>query len=122
MTNFLRQIFTWWHKQTIGTLIYTLINGKYIGKDQFENKYYISSEGKRWVIYKDTIESSKIPAEWHSWLHYMCQNKPADNAIKYTWQKKHEENLTGSSKAYRPEGSLVNASKKNIKKYESWNA
>jgi len=122
VTNFLKQIFTWWHKQTIGTLIYTLIKGKYVGKDEFENKYYISSEGKRWVIYKNTIEASKIPAEWHLWIHYISQNKPPDNAIKYTWQKKHEENLTGSSKAYRPEGSLVNNSKKNIKKYDSWNS
>jgi NADH:ubiquinone oxidoreductase subunit len=121
MINFLKQIFTWWHKQTIGTFIYTLIKGKYVGKDEFENKYYINSEGKRWVIYKNIIESSKIPPEWHQWIHYMCQNKPPENSTKYSWQKKHEENLTGTSKTYRPEGSLVNNSKKNIKKYDTWN-
>tara|TARA_B100001173_G_C15597693_1_gene383251 strand:+ start:18 stop:386 length:369 start_codon:yes stop_codon:yes gene_type:complete len=122
MINFLKQIFTWWHKQTLGTFIYTLINGKYVGKDEFENKYYTNSEGKRWVIYKNLIESSKIPPEWHLWIHYMSQNKPSENTNKYSWQKKYEENLTGTSKTYRPEGSLVNNSKKNTKKYDAWNS
>ena len=122
MINFLKQIFTWWHKQTLGTFIYTLINGKYVGKDEFENKYYTNSEGKRWVIYKNLIESSKIPPEWHLWIHYMSQNKPSENTNKYSWQKKYEENLTGTSNTYRPEGSLVNNSKKNTKKYDTWNS
>ncbi len=122
MINFLKQIFTWWHKQTLGTFIYTLINGKYVGKDEFENKYYTNSEGKRWVIYKNLIESSKIPPEWHLWIHYMSKNKPSENTNKYSWQKKYEENLTGTSKTYRPEGSLVNNSKKNTKKYDTWNS
>ena len=122
MINFLKQIFTWWHKQTLGTFIYTLINGKYVGKDEFENKYYTNSEGKRWVIYKNLIESSKIPPEWHLWIHYMSKNKPSENTNKYSWQKKYEENLTGTSNTYRPEGSLVNNSKKNTKKYDAWNS
>ena len=56
--NFLKQIFTWWHKQTVGTFIYTLISGKLVGKDEFGNKYYVNSKGKRWVIYKNTVEST----------------------------------------------------------------
>ncbi len=55
---FLKQIFTWWHKQTIGTFIFTLFTGKLSGIDKFGNKYYTNSRGKRWVIYKDNIESS----------------------------------------------------------------
>ena len=31
-----------------------------------------------------------------------------------------EGNLTGTSKAYKPEGSLSSKSKKNMKKYETW--
>ena len=34
--------------------------------------------------------------------------------------KKHEENLTGTTKAYKPDGSLASDSKKNMKKYETW--
>ncbi len=36
---------------------------------------------------------------------------------KYSWQKNHSENLTGTKIAYKPN----NISKKNkIKKYDSW--
>ena len=49
--SFLKQIFTWWHKQTLGTFVYTLLAGKFVGEDEFGNKYYSNSKGKkRWVI------------------------------------------------------------------------
>ena len=120
MVNFLKQIFTWWHRQTVGTFIYTLFSGKFAGKDQFGNKYYSNSKGKRWVIYKDEIESSKIPPEWHAWIHSSVLKKPSQNSKKFIWQKEHEENLTGTDKAYTPDGSLKFNQKKIIKKYESW--
>ena len=120
MFSFFKQIFIWWHKQTIGTFILTLFTGKFEGKDEFGNKYYSNSKGKRWVIYKTTVESSRIPSEWHLWIHFLTNKKPSDNLNKFNWQKKHEENLTGTIKAYKPEGSLATDSKKNIKKYETW--
>ena len=121
MSNIFKQIFTWWHTQTVGTFIYTLFYGKLVGKDQFGNNYYSDSKDKkRWVIYKNTIEYSKIPPEWHLWIHYLTKNKPLENRRKYNWQKEYEENLTGTLKAYKPEGSLHSDSKKNIKKYETW--
>ena len=120
MTNFLKQIFTWWHKQTLGTFIYTLFTGKFIGSDQFGNKYYTNSKGRRWVIYKDNIESSKIPPDWHSWIRFLKINKPSNEGKKFVWQKQYEENLTGTDRAYKPEGSLTSSLKKNMKKYEIW--
>ena len=84
--NFLKQIFTWWHKQTVGTCIYTVFTGKFAGKDQFGNKYYSNSKGRRWVIYKNDIEASKIPPEWHSWIHFLIRNAPSDNTKKYSCQ------------------------------------
>jgi NADH:ubiquinone oxidoreductase 17.2 kD subunit len=75
MMDFFKQIFVWWHKQTIGTLIFTFFSGKYAGKDDFGNKYYSNSKGKRWVIYSSRVESSKIPPEWHLWMHYLTNNK-----------------------------------------------
>jgi len=120
MISFLKQIFTWWHKQTIGTFIYTLFSGKFVGSDQFGNKYYSNSKGKRWVIYKNNIESSKIPPDWHLWIHSLTIKKPENIINKFAWQKEHEENLTGTKKAYKPEGSLLLESKKNMKKYETW--
>ena len=120
MNNFLKLIFTWWNKQTLGTFIYTLFTGKFVGKDQFGNKYYSNSKEKRWVIYKNEIESSKIPPEWHSWIHSKTVNKPILNKKKYFWQKEYEENLTGTENAHKPEGSLSSKVTKSMKKYETW--
>ena len=120
MINFFRQIFIWWHKQTIGTFIYTLLTGKCVGNDEFGNKYYENSKGKRWAIYENTVESTKIPPEWHLWIHFLSSKKPSENTNKFKWQKKHEENLTGTEKAHKPDGSLASDSKKNMKKYETW--
>jgi len=86
--NFLKQIFTWWHKQTVGTFIYTVFTGRFAGEDQFGNKYYSNSRGRRWVIYKNNIESSKIPPEWHSWVHFLTRNTPSDNNKKIFMAKR----------------------------------
>ena len=118
--NFLKQIFTWWNRQTVGTYIFTLFTGKFAGVDQFGNKYYFNSAGKRWVIYKNIVESSKIPPEWHLWIHFMSRNAPKDNLKKFSWQKEHQENLTGTKKAHKLEGSLSSEVKRNNKKYETW--
>ena len=118
--SFLKQIFTWWHKQTVGTFIYTILLGKFSGKDQFGNKYYSNSKGKRWVIYKNSVESSKIPPEWYSWIHFLNREIPSNDIKKFLWQKQHQENLTGTKKAHKPEGSLSSDLKKNLKKYETW--
>ena len=119
MTNFLKQIFTWWYRQTIGTFLYTLFTGKFVGDDEFGNKYYTNSKGKRWVIYKNIVESTKIPPEWHLWIHFLIKNKPNYNK-KFDWQIAHKENLTGTDKAHKPAGSLSADSPKNMKKYETW--
>ena len=80
------------------------------------NKYY-ESKGKRWVIYAEEIDASKIPVEWYSWIHF-THNKIENNheLKKYDWQKPHQENLTGTDSAYYP-----NKNKNAIqKKYRSW--
>jgi len=119
--SFLKQIFTWWYRQTFGTFVYTLIFGKFVGEDQFGNKYYSDSkEKKRWVIYKKRVESTKIPPNWHSWIHFQTKNKPNLKGQLFSWQKQHEENLTGTKRAHKPEGSMLNNEKKDMKKYETW--
>jgi len=120
MINFFKQIFVWWHKQTLGTFIYTLFRGKLAGVDQFGNKYYYNSKDRRWVIYKDYVEASRIPPEWHSWIHFLSRNTPSKTTDKFSWQKEHKENLTGTDKAYKPEGSLASDIKKDMKRYETW--
>jgi len=121
MINFSKQIFTWWNKQTLGTFFFTLFTGQFAGIDEFGNKYYFNSKGKRWVIYKDNVEASKIPPEWHLWIHSLNTNEPTSEMKKFPWQKKYEENLTGTKRAHRPEGSLTSNLEQNMKKYEAWN-
>ena len=113
----LKEIFTWWNRQTLGTRIYTLFLGKFAGEDAFGNKYYESKNGKRWVIYKYDVEASKIPEEWYSWIHKI-KNKIENihNLKKYSWQKPHKPNLTGTKKSYHPSKNN-NAIKK---KYNTW--
>ena len=48
----LREIFTWWNGQTIGTRIWSYFNGVLVGTDDQGNKYYKNKKDtKRWVIY-----------------------------------------------------------------------
>ena len=116
--NFIKQIFTWWNKQTIGTMILTLFTGKLKGTDKFGNKYYENKFGKRWVIYKDIVEASNIPSEWFSWIHFLNNKVPDPTKKKYFWEKDHKPNLTGTNEAYRPKKIIENKTIK--KKYETW--
>ena len=72
MLTFFKQIFVWWNQQTLGTRIQTILFGKFVGKDSFGNKYYENKIGKRWVVYKDRVESSKIPAFSLAALDSLC--------------------------------------------------
>ena len=47
MLTFFKQLFTWWNQQTLGTRIYTLLNGNLVGEDEFGNKYYESRKKKK---------------------------------------------------------------------------
>ena len=117
MLTLIKEIFTWWNQQTLGTRIHTFFYGKYIGKDENGNKYYQSKSGKRWVIYNGEIEASKIPDQWYSWMHYI--NNKIENSHdlkKYNWQKEHLPNQTGTENSYNPKKNK-NALKK---KYNSW--
>lgn len=99
---------------TIGTLLYTVFKGRCIGQDKYGNKYYEAwgektalGPKKRWVIYKGLPEASKVPPEWHGWLHYTTSALPDEKArLKYSWLKEHMPNLTGTKLAYLPSGHI----------------
>ena len=89
--------------------ILTKLLCKNVGCDEFGNQYFqsraINSEGKfrRLVIYKGGNETSKIPALWHSWMHYTIDDPNiAKNHQNHSWQKVHLPNLTGTKNAYNP--------------------
>ncbi|MDC0864690.1 NADH-ubiquinone oxidoreductase subunit NDUFA12 family protein [Rickettsiaceae bacterium] len=80
---------------------------KMIGKDQFGNRYFISrakdylGRNKRFVIYNGIEDGSKVPAMWHSWLHYLSSKTPEkEGGRAYSWQKKHMPNVTGTKYAH----------------------
>ena len=116
----IKQIFTWWNSQTLGTFLYTIVFGKLIGQDEFGNKYYQSKRGKRWVIYNGEINASKITSDWFSWIHHTTNTVPNNNQQKkYSWQKPHKDNKTGTKESYRP--NKISKNTKDFKKYENWN-
>ena len=117
MLTLLKKIFTWWNRDTFGTRLNTIFFGKLVGKDSFGNKYYENKKGKRWVIYAEEIDASKIPVEWYSWIHFTPNKiEKIHEHAKYDWQKSHQPNLTGSKDAYFP-----NKNKNVIKKkYKRW--
>ncbi len=117
MLTLLKEIFTWWNRQTLGTRLFTIFFGKLVGEDIYGNKYYKSKKGKRWVIYKDEIDASKIPNEWYSWIHFTKNKLENTHEIKkFSWQKPHKPNLTGTNKAYHPHKNKND----NQKKYKAW--
>ncbi len=87
-----------------------------IGVDEFGNSYYQDKSGKRFVVYKGIAEPSKIPSQWHSWIHYSSDIAPVNiKTDKFSWQKIHLPNLTGTKNAYSPQSST-----KETKKYKAW--
>ncbi len=94
-------------------------NLKKIGNDEFGNQYFIDKNNKRFVKYNGIAEPTKVPAEWHGWLHYNQDESPQINNIhkKFSWQKIHLPNLTGTKLAYCPNNPLT---KKTNSYYESW--
>ncbi|XP_041987700.1 probable NADH dehydrogenase [ubiquinone] 1 alpha subcomplex subunit 12 [Aricia agestis] len=97
----------------------TLKIGAYKGTDSFGNKYfenpYYMVGRSRWVEYNPAVkwhyDASQVTPEWFGWLHYKTDKIPeADcprvNLMKDVWAKQwllpHEENLTGTNRAYYP--------------------
>jgi NADH:ubiquinone oxidoreductase subunit len=117
MLTHLKKIFIWWNQDTIGTKIKTFFSGKLVGVDSSGNKYYESKNKKRWVIYNDEIDASKIPIEWYSWIHFTSNKIENKHELdKYKWQKPHQSNQTGTKNAYHP-----NKNNDEIKKkYKTW--
>jgi NADH:ubiquinone oxidoreductase subunit len=125
-----KEIFTWWNSATWGTRLYIQRKTLFVGMDDEGNKYYKSKgldkalgRERRMVIYKTNAEASKIPQGWWGWMHHRTDVAPSDERYEAKeWQLPHVENLTGSSNAYRPEGSVLKSGKrpKATGDYQAW--
>ena len=119
----------------MSTYLRTLFNGSLVGEDEFGTKYYeerrlLFKRGaqfgqprtkRRWAVFKKDVEASQVPAHWHGWLHGTTHDLPEEgfDGKNHAWQKEHQPNLTGTAKAYRPQGSLMKGGKTK-KRYEAW--
>ena len=108
MKRFLLQVLTWWNGRTVGTWLYTSLHGIAVGHDESGNAYYRSRKGdRRWVIFNGESEASRVPPDWHGWLHHTFAEPPTEAPLPVrAWERPHAPNLTGSADAYRPPGSL----------------
>jgi NADH:ubiquinone oxidoreductase subunit len=122
--SWLSRLFVWWRDATPGTFLTTWFSGVKVGGDGFGNRYYQSRDGKRrWVIYAGTVEASRVPPEWHGWLHHTFDKPPTEEPLKVqAWEAPHVPNLTGTKDAYHPEGSLWAGGKRPpaTGDYEAW--
>ena len=81
---------------TIGTLLYTKLCGALVGEDEAGNRYYRERWGRsgpgqrerRWVVYEGEVEASRVPPEWHRWLHHSTDEPPTEAPLRsQPWEK-----------------------------------
>jgi NADH:ubiquinone oxidoreductase subunit len=119
----LRATFIWWRNATAGTFVNTWLTGVPVGRDEVGNRYYRSRNGKRrWVIYNGTVDASRVPADWHGWLHRLSDEAPKGSLATEVWEKPHRPNLSGDKGSYRPAGSLAAAGVRGHARgdYQAW--
>ena len=112
----------WWVTLTSGA--------RKIGQDGGGNTYFEAAprsgykRSRRWVIYKGEAEASKVPPEWHDWLHHQTDAVPSDTKASFrrSWQKPPQSNLTGTDQAYRPPGHVLEGGHRDkaTGDYEAW--
>jgi NADH:ubiquinone oxidoreductase subunit len=127
--SWLIKIFTWWNGATLGTLLFTKRRGIKVGEDGQGNIYYEEKSRpggrrkRRWVTYNGTAEASRVPPDWHGWLHYTYDELPTTAPFEVkAWEKEHVANLTGTPFACRPQGGLASKGERPnaTGDYEAW--
>ncbi len=116
--------------QNVHIRFMTWRRGVLVGKDRFGNAYYRDRFGKgrmrerRWVIYNGVAEASKVPPEWHLWLHHTAKDPLPEGAGPFhkPWRKEHAPNPSGSLAAYRPPGHVLEGGRRvrATGDYEAW--
>ena len=124
----LGKIFTWWDGATIGTSLFSALNGEQVGTDAQGNRYFRKAgkdcqAERRWVIYNGANDASRVPAEWHGWLHGSLAGLPESNLPPARiWETDYTPNATGTATAYRPAGALERGGRRAAATgdYEPW--
>ena len=119
--GFFGKIFTWWDGATLGTALNSALSGEKVGSDAQGNAYFrakkrygkghpFAGRERRWVIYNGANDASRVPAEWHGWLHGAFADG-ADGGVPESnlpppriWEVDYTPNATGTAAAYLPGG------------------
>lgn len=75
------------------------------------------------MIYNGSNDASRVPPEWHGWLHGTLDDLPGDVLpAPRAWEREPTANLTGSPAAYRPAGALERGGRRAAATgdYEAW--
>ncbi len=107
--GFWSKIFTWWNGATVGTALFTSMNGEKVGSDELGNLYYRSKKSppRRWVIYSGANDGSRVPPGWQLWLRGSIDELPDESLPpRRSFERKPQPNLTGTMAAFRPDGAL----------------
>jgi len=130
MIKFIKRMFAWWDGATVGTLFALFRKYKFVFEDEFGNRYFEekkpSFDGKcrRMVTYRGYADASRIPSDWHGWLHHTFNVPPSEKPLyRQSWEKDHQPNLTGTIWAWHRKGSLNTRSERGSATgdYEAWN-
>jgi NADH:ubiquinone oxidoreductase subunit len=130
----LSKIFTWWDGATIGTLLNSRLTGEHVGTDAQGNRYYrakkkqgagspFAGDERRWVIYNGANDASRVPPEWHGWIHGTYDGVPESYLPPARiFEVDYTPNATGTPEAYRPQGALERGGKRAraTGDYEAW--
>ena len=127
----IERFFTWWNSTTFGASFTLFRRGaRLVGEDEQGNRYYEESSAsgsdgrmRRFVLYHGVAEPSRVPPDWHGWLHHTFETPPTEAPLKrQAWERDHRPNMTGTPLAYHPAGSLVDAADADMVDhgYEAW--
>ena len=120
MRSFFASLFIWWRGCSLGTYLFTLRNGVYIGSDDLGNKYFKSrKDEKRWVLYEKDCDASSISPSWHGWIHGKGNKLPTleNNTLEASSNAFFYKNMTGTIDAYHPK--KYSSAKKTVE-YVPW--
>ncbi|MFU7529270.1 NADH:ubiquinone oxidoreductase subunit NDUFA12 [Qipengyuania sp. ASV99] len=135
--SILGKIFTWWDGATIGTHWWSArVGGEQVGTDAQGNTYFrakvkpgqkpngsYTQRERRWVIYNGQNDASRVPSEWHGWLHGSFVDVPESYLPPaHIWEVDYTPNATGTPQAYRPQGALERGGQRAAADgdYEAW--
>ena len=126
--SILGNTFTWWNGAGFGTWFATKFSATSVGHDALGNVYYEAKADKagrkrRSVMYNGSNDASRVPPEWHGWLHGTLDDLP-ENALPPArrWEQEPTANLTGTRAAHRPAGAIETGGKRapSSGDYQAW--